>query len=149
MQTPSTAAQQINQIPPPPVISHVVNTAVIISVVVLVVGTLISVVVLAIMLPDHRDAIGIMVGFVTPIIGGMMALAYGQRQLHLDVNSRLTELVQAKAAEAKIQGHIDERAGISIRTTDEAVTHAAKAEVASALKDAEIEGIQQESKSGS
>jgi hypothetical protein len=89
-----------------------ISATLLIAIVVLVTVTMVGVVSISLYMPDHKDTITLLIGFVTPVI--MLLLAIQQQQLHKDVNSRLSELqVQTKLA-SHAQGMSDERANPQI-----------------------------------
>jgi hypothetical protein len=113
--TGQTAAEDL-MFPPAPTTPYLIAIVSIIGITVLTIGALV------IFQPEQRDGITQIIAFVTPVVMGFVALVYGMMNMHKDLNSRLSQLIMAKVAEASAQGRIDERAGVHEPTTPEIAT---------------------------
>lgn len=84
---------------------------------VLVVSTLVATVVLATLNNEHAGSyITILIGFVTPTVAALLFVFAEVNRVHKDVNSRLTQLVETTEklarAEGKVEGTREERARV-------------------------------------
>lgn len=116
----------------------ILNVPVIVGIVLLAIGVVVGVIVLTILVPDQPAASIMLIGFIGPIIGGLMAFVIGSQRavvghvqevekkvvakvddLAKDVNGRLSQLLKAKEDVAHSQGMTDHAAGIAAPTTPE------------------------------
>jgi len=98
-------------------------TLFVVSTVVLAVLTVAAVVGITMARPDkdNTSVIATIVGVVTPILVGLLAAAI--QQVHLAVNSRLSQLLELTAAESKARGVASERDRGDAKAVDLLATH--------------------------
>lgn len=111
--TGTTPTEDAKVFPAPPTTPYILA---IVSITALAIGAIVMVLIFQ---PTQRDQIGQIIAFATPIVAGFSAIVYGMMNMHRDLNSRLSQLVAAKMAEALAQGRIDERAGTPEPTSQE------------------------------
>jgi hypothetical protein len=95
-----------NQIEPP-------TTLYVVAIVALCALTVAAVVVISIMRPEQDNAgvIAIIIGITLPTSTALMAKV--QQQMHLAMNSRMTQFLELTATASKAEGKLEEQAGVA------------------------------------